>query len=168
MTRAPLADKKAVVTEKPEKRWRTRLFHFYFRLARPMTLGVRGIVLDADGRVFLVRHTYVPGWHLPGGGVEAGETLARALAKELREEGNIVARSPPELFGMYFNGHVSRRDHVAVFVVRDFEQTGPRPPDREIAESGFFALDALPATVTRGTRARLEEALGGAPRSETW
>ena len=154
--------------ERPEKRWRTKLFHFYFRLTRPMTLGVRAIVTDAQGRVFLVRHTYVPGWHLPGGGVEPGETLHDALEKELREEANIVLRAPAQLVGMYFNNTVSVRDHVAVYRVTDFEQTAPRVPDHEIAETGFFALDSLPRTTARGTRDRLNEVLGNAPPSRTW
>ena len=67
--------------------WRIRLFHIFFLLARPMTLGVRAIVHDrARNAVFLVRHTYVPGWQLPGGGVEPGESADDALARELREE----------------------------------------------------------------------------------
>src|SRR5215218_8967470 len=67
-----------------------RFLHVYWRFARGLTLGVRAIVVDGQGRVFLVRHSYVAGWHLPGGGVEAGETLMTALARELAEEGNIV------------------------------------------------------------------------------
>ena len=101
--------------------------HFYWRLSRPVTLGVRAVVIDGQQRVFLVKHSYIDGWHLPGGGVETGETLPEALARELAEEGNIVMTAPPRLHGLFFNRRVSRRDHVAVFIVREFTQKPPQP-----------------------------------------
>ena len=145
-----------------------RVLHTYWRFARGMTLGVRAVVIDPQGRVLLVKHSYVSGWHLPGGGVETGETVITALNRELLEEGGVTALEAPVLHGMFFNGRVSRRDHVAVFVIRAFRQEGgPRNP-REIMDFGFFAPDALPSDTTRGTRARLDEVLKGAPISERW
>jgi 8-oxo-dGTP pyrophosphatase MutT (NUDIX family) len=144
-----------------------RVLHFYWRFARGMTLGVRAVVLDPAGRVFLVKHSYVAGWHLPGGGVETDETVLEALGRELLEEGGITAHAPA-LHGVFFNVRVSRRDHIVVFVVRDFAQDGgPRHP-REIVDHGFFAPDALPPDTTRATRARLDEVLKGLPKSERW
>jgi ADP-ribose pyrophosphatase YjhB (NUDIX family) len=133
-----------------------------------MTLGVRGLVIGVDGRIFLVKHSYVAGWPLPGGGVETGETVHEALARELAEEGNIALTGPPYLHGVFFNRRQSRRDHVAVFVIRDFRQDQAPVPNREIVAHGFFALDAMPNDTTAGTRARIAEVLGGAPVSDVW
>jgi ADP-ribose pyrophosphatase YjhB (NUDIX family) len=142
--------------------------HLYFRLTRAMTLGVRAAVLDGEGRVFLVRHTYTPGWHLPGGGVEVGESLEEALAKELREEASIRMTGSPRLHGVFFNRPLSPRDHVAVYVVREFVVEGAKQPDREIAEAGFFKLDALPEETTTGTRRRLDEIIRGLRPPSDW
>jgi ADP-ribose pyrophosphatase YjhB (NUDIX family) len=157
--------------EQPRTLWERlvlRLFHLWFLLSRPMTLGVRAIVIDEQKRVLLVRHTYIPGWHLPGGGVERGETLLAALARELAEEGNIVLEEEPRLHGMFFNKAISPRDHVAVYVVTRFRQSGPHVGDHEIAEARFFERDALPEGVSRATRARLAEALDGVGVGQIW
>ena len=148
---------------------RGRLFHFYFLLRRPMTLGVRGLVYDeASNSVLLVRHTYVPGWQLPGGGVELGETMLEALERELFEEGNIVLVAPPELRSLHFNRQASRRDHVALYLIRQFSQSGSKLPDREIAEARFFPLDDLPEATTPATRRRIAEIFGREPVSPFW
>jgi 8-oxo-dGTP pyrophosphatase MutT (NUDIX family) len=144
------------------------LVHLYWRFSRGATLGARAMVIDGHARVFLVKHSYVDGWHLPGGGVETGETLLTALARELAEEGNIQLTAPPRLHGMFFNKRVSRRDHVALYIVREFRQDGPPVPNHEIIAHGFFAIDALPEDTGRATRARIAEVFGGAAVSELW
>jgi ADP-ribose pyrophosphatase YjhB (NUDIX family) len=145
-----------------------RVFHLYWRFARGMTLGVRAVVLDDRNRVFLVKHSYVAGWHLPGGGVETGETFRHALQRELVEEGRIELTGEPALHGLFFNSHVSRRDHVAVYLVRYFRQDRLPEPNREIIASGFFEAGALPADTTEGTRLRISEVLEGREPITTW
>jgi ADP-ribose pyrophosphatase YjhB (NUDIX family) len=150
-------------------RVRGRFFHYYFLLKRPMTLGVRAMVInEAEGSIFLVRHTYVPGWYLPGGGVERGQTLRSALTAELAEEGNIELTGEPELFGVYFNTRSSIRDHVALYICRAWRQSKPRLPDREIAEAGFFRFDSLPVGTTDSTKRRISEVLGDSRAEEFW
>jgi len=143
-------------------------FHLYWRFVRGMTLGVRCVVLDRDNRVFLVKHSYVVGWHLPGGGVEVGETFRDALRRELMEEGRIELAGEPVLHGLFFNRHVSRRDHVAVYIVRNYRQDRLPEPNREIVACGFFEAAALPADTTEGTRLRISEVLEGKAPMATW
>ncbi|WP_369725897.1 NUDIX domain-containing protein [Bradyrhizobium sp. LLZ17] len=145
-----------------------RVFHAYFLLVRGMTLGVRAVVLDADNKVFLVKHSYVDGWYLPGGGVDHGETMEQAMRRELKEEGDIDLTGAAELHGIFLNSHVSRRDHVAVYVVRHFRQDKLPAPNREIIECGFFDCAALPDGATPGTRLRIAEVLDGKPVIATW
>ena len=132
---------------------------------RPLTLGVRAAIFDAQGRVCLVRHGYMPGWYMPGGGVEPGEDVGAAMVREVREEVALAVRGRPVLHGIF---RATRRDHVLVYVVREFDVLGQRPPDREIAESGFYPVDALPAATTRATRARLAEIASGAQPAARW
>jgi 8-oxo-dGTP pyrophosphatase MutT (NUDIX family) len=145
-----------------------RVFHLVWRFSRGMTLGARGVVLDAQDRIFLIKHSYVSGWHLPGGGVEPGETFEQALRRELMEEGRIEVAGEPVLHGVFLNSHVSIRDHVAVYVVRQFNQDRMPEPNREISACGFFGVDALPDGTTLGTRLRIAEVLSGRRRIATW
>jgi ADP-ribose pyrophosphatase YjhB (NUDIX family) len=145
-----------------------RVFHLYWRFARGMTLGVRAVVLDPDQRVFLVKHSYVSGWHLPGGGVEVGETFRDALRRELMEEGRIELVDEPRLLGIFLNRHVSRRDHVAVYVVNGFRQDRRPEPNREIIATGFFEAGRLPPDTTTGTLLRIAEVLDSRPVIATW
>ncbi|MER0237470.1 NUDIX domain-containing protein [Fulvimarina sp. MAC8] len=145
-----------------------RILHLGFLATRPMTLGVRVAAFDEEGRLFLVRHTYVPGWYLPGGGVDSGETVEQAAVRELGEEGNIEVPLGLRLMSVHFNNADSRRDHVIVYRAEAVIQREPKAPDKEIADSGFFAIDDLPDDVTDATRRRVEELCNSAPPDPYW
>ena len=132
-----------------------------------MTLGVKAFLTDGE-RVLLVRHTYVPGWHLPGGGVERRETVWDAVEKEVREETNLRLTAPPVFFGFYKNARTSRFDHVALFVARDWREVGTFQPNREIAECRWFLAADLPGGTTEATIDRVAEVLGDASIGAWW
>jgi len=130
----------------------------YAAVVRPVTLGVRALVVNDDGHVLLIRHTYAPGWFMPGGGVGRDETLEAAAARELYEEAGIRSTGDMRLVGAYANFLQLKSDHVLVYEVQEWEEAGPAPHlGFEIAEYGFFPPDALPEDTTPGTRQRLEE-----------
>lgn len=145
-----------------------RLFQKYWRWRRGLTLGVRAIVFDHDGRILLVRQTYAHGWTLPGGGVEFGESLKQSLARELDEEAGIAIAGAPELMGIYDNRALFPGDHVAMYVVRHWHRLRATESNMEIAETGFFHPEALPEAMNSGARRRIEEILGRRAREDVW
>ena len=106
---------------------------------------------------------------MPGGGVEAGESVHEALQREIGEETGAVLSGAPELFGLYRNAPVHRRDHVALFVCRDWHQpVQPRLPNVEIVDCRLFAVTDLPPDTTTATRNRLSEILSGKSVAPDW
>jgi ADP-ribose pyrophosphatase YjhB (NUDIX family) len=152
----------------PWQRIRTRAFLFSTGLARRMTLGVRGVLIDGD-KVFLIRHTYLPGWQFPGGGVEPGENAEHSVGREIVEETGYRLTGRPKLFGLYHQtNETTNRDHVAVYLCPAFEHVRQFRPNAEIAEAGWFHRAELPATVTRPTVQRLAEIFDGAETRAEW
>ncbi len=133
-----------------------------------LSLGVRVVAFDGDGGVFLVRHSYLPGLHLPGGAVDADETCREAAAREAREEGGLAFDTPPDLFHVYRSTGGGRRDHIVLFTVRGAHQARPKRPGLEIVAAGFHPLAALPDDLTPATRARIDEVQGLRVPSDAW
>jgi ADP-ribose pyrophosphatase YjhB (NUDIX family) len=126
------------------------------------------MVIDGEGRVLLIRHTYRPGWHFPGGGVEKREAAETALTRELREEAGVELTAPPQLFAIYANHHFFPNDHIVLYVVRAWRQPGVPEPNAEIAEQRWFPSNALPPDVHGPTRERIREVATGARPSLDW
>jgi 8-oxo-dGTP pyrophosphatase MutT (NUDIX family) len=143
------------------------LRRWVWRALGPRTVGVRGLVVDGEGRVLLVRHTYgSPQWQLPGGGVHRRESILAALHRELREETGVIVTGPVRLLGTYSSLTEGKSDHISVFVVDTFERE--RSDSAEIDSARFFAPGELPDDTSPATRRRLEDLRRGEVRAFDW
>lgn len=133
---------------------------------RGLSLGARIRVADATGRILLIRHSYVPGWHFPGGGVEFGETAAEAARRELAEEAGVALHGQPRLVGLYRNPEWTDGDHVAYFQADDWSPCAANW-GVEIEAVGFWPADTLPPDAHPSVLRRLAEDDGRAP-SAIW
>jgi len=140
------------------KPWTKRLIQGVGLVRNPYTLGVRVIVEDGQNRVLLVRHSYVHGWYLPGGGVDSGETLEEAACREVHEEAGIVSGRRPVLLNIYLNEEATGRDHVGLFHLTEWSAADTfLQPNAEILEAVFFAPEELPEDISTATARRLKE-----------
>ncbi|MDQ3688979.1 MAG: NUDIX domain-containing protein [Chloroflexota bacterium] len=148
----------------------------YYQSLPGKRIGAGLICRDAEDRVLLVQPTYKPTWEIPGGVVEAGESPAATVAREVREELGItlaVGRllvidwlpvRPPKTEGlmMQFDGGV-----LDDAVTRHFQL-----PADELRDWRFFAADelddVLPDFMARRTRRALELAAVGQSAYLEW
>ena len=137
------------------------------RVTRGTTLGVRALVTDPGGRILLVEHSYVSGWHLPGGGVDPDETAEAAVARELVEEAGVRPTERPRLLSIHDNRRHFRGDHVLLYRVERWNPT-PATSRGEILHAAFFAPDDLPPDTTPATRRRITEVLSGGAPDTLW
>ncbi len=137
------------------------LAQIYYYIFRPITMGVK-VMLVRDDEVLLVRHSYQPGWFLPGGGVKRSETLVEAIHREAREELGATLHAL-EMVNIFSNNRERRSDHVVIFRSDDFTLSDKQ--DIEIDEAKFFPTVALPDGTSMGTSHQIQKYLVRGERS---
>jgi ADP-ribose pyrophosphatase YjhB (NUDIX family) len=145
------------------RQFRGRLIYICARITRGMTVGVRGIVRDESGRILLLRHSYMSGWHLPGGGVERGEVAEDAMARELAEETGLVLKDRPQLVSIHANGS----NHIVLFEI--FHWDGDLAPrSAEVSDLKWIHYEDLPFDAEHPVQQRIDEQLGRRPVNPRW
>ena len=140
----------------------------YWRVTRGLTISTQAAVIDADDRILLIRHTYHPGWHFPGGGVERMETARRRCAASSTRRPAWLSLAIRSCSASMPTSASFPSDHIALFVVRQWRQARPPVPNYEIAAHGMFARAALPDDINPSTARRIGEIFDGTPRDAMW
>jgi ADP-ribose pyrophosphatase YjhB (NUDIX family) len=131
------------------------------------TVGVKALIINQNQEVLLVEHTYMSGWHLPGGGVEPGETPKAAIIREVKEETGLLVKDNPALFAIYAHQIMGASDYPMLYIIKDFAHI-PGKLSGEIKQARWFGIHSLPAETTESTRQRISEYLHNLPPAEHW
>ncbi|HZC76870.1 MAG TPA: NUDIX hydrolase [Ktedonobacterales bacterium] len=115
-------------------------------------------VIERDGRYLLARRRDIGWWNLPGGGLEAGETVDEGLAREVREEVGVEIEIV-RLVGVY--SKPGKQEVVLTFLCRLRDPQAQPTTSEEVSEVAWFSPEALPTDLLPKHRQRLEDALLG-------
>lgn len=143
--------------------------HCFIALIRAKTVGVRGLVINEDQQILLIKHTYKPGWHMPGGGVNSYEHPLDALKRELQEEACIlVTEDNPRLIGIFHQRYFWHDDYPLMYIIHHYEPIHNAQPDFEIEEIRWFNLDQLESIATTETFLHIKNYLNQIPPNQNW
>jgi 8-oxo-dGTP diphosphatase len=114
-------------------------------MARPVCpLLAVDVIIDIGGRIVLIeRKNYPPGWAIPGGFVDVGESVEHAAVREMREETTLEVELT-DLLGVYSRPDRDPRGHTVSIIYVGRAQGNPRADD-DAKAAALFAPDALPA-----------------------
>nr|WP_145157385.1 NUDIX domain-containing protein [Paenibacillus terrae] len=123
----------------------------------PKLIGSAAIILDAEGRVLLVKHSYgKQNWDLPGGKAEENESAQETAKREVFEEVGMEVLIG-NLTGIYYDWDYDIHHFVFLATIKDTR--APQPSSPEIVECGFYSRDELPRPISDFTIRRIEDAL---------
>lgn len=134
-----------------------RMYYAVLRFINPFVRGsfriysmlmqqqrVRVVLIDSSGRVLLVRHPIGDlRWALPGGGIEKGESVEQAAAREIHEElGFAINLDNYVRIGDSYK-HTTKTP-ILYCRLSEAQVTSMRIRKLEIASVAFFSTDNLP------------------------
>lgn len=136
-------------------------------LLRLRTRGVKVMLFNPEGELLLIRNSYgdTRSFVLPGGGIGRREEPAEAAARELREEVGMTGANL-RLLGTYESVAEGKRDTISL--LEGSADAELREDGFEVAEAGWFPLDALPQGISPATRRRIGEWQSGGPFGGRW
>ena len=111
-------------------------------------------LIERGGAYLMARRRDIGWWNLPGGGLEAGETVEQGVAREVREEIGVAIRIV-RLVGVY--SKPQKQEVVLTFLCKLADDTPPTTSD-EISEVGWFPPTALPEQTLPKHRQRVLDA----------
>src|SRR4051812_42970896 len=134
-----------------------------FARASPLVAGTAAII-NADGKILLMRRSDNRLWNMPGGILEVGETPAGGVVREALEETGVRCE-PIALVGVYDNRvwetGVIQHLYKFTFLCKPLDDAQPGEPAShavETLEIGWFAENALPDDLFVGHVQRVRDA----------
>ncbi|HEU5103111.1 MAG TPA: NUDIX hydrolase [Roseiflexaceae bacterium] len=121
-------------------------------------LGAAAVILNAEGHVLLVKHTYGRlNWELPGGYAEADESIIATAVREVREETGLHVRAV-HTTGTYYDPEHDMH-HFVFLCVPDEPDAMPQPDADEIGACAYWPPAVLPRPISDFTIRRIADAL---------
>ena len=131
------------------------------------TVGV-AVAIMADNRILLIKREDFEVWALPGGGADAGESLAQAAVRESREETGLRV-SLTRLVGVYSRPDwIDGGEHVVLFAAIPSGGVLLQDADGEVLDARFFGRHDLPEALVPWHRQRIYDALDGVGGGAAW
>lgn len=129
------------------------------------TIGTNVVIMQA-GKILLTKRSDIPVWCLPGGGVDAGESVAQTAVREVREETGLQVQLT-RLVGVYSRPTWGLDgDHVLLFTAVPIGGQ-LQAQESEVVEQGYFEPDNLPQPLLWWHLQRIADALAGV-RGAAW
>jgi ADP-ribose pyrophosphatase YjhB (NUDIX family) len=123
------------------------------------TIGASAVVISS-GEVLLIKRRDCEAWAVPGGKVEAGETVADTAIREVREETGIDIELTG-LVGVYSSPRWHAGGNVSIVFAAIPRSRALTPQPEEVIEAGYFSPRDLPEPFVWWHRRWIRDTLEG-------